>query len=79
MFNIARYCKHHSFKSSFDFFQHVLLKIASFHSAFMEKNRSAFMHSGAEKDGCECDKVYGDSMGVSSYIFTYVQCSMVGF
>ena len=36
------------------------------------------MHSGAEKDGCDCDKVYADSMGISSYIFTYVQCSMVG-
>lgn len=36
------------------------------------------MHSGAEQGGCECDKVYGDSMGISSYIFTYIQCSMVG-
>lgn len=36
------------------------------------------MQTGAEKDGCDCGKVYGDSMGISSYIFTYVQCSMVG-
>lgn len=50
---------HHFFKSNFVFFQHVLLKIASFHSAFMEKIEVRSCRLGQKKTAVTVAKFMG--------------------